>query len=220
MNVNHTTTLRIFNNRLGDDLWRTDNKLKMHIIFNNYHLFRYLLSKLDSNIDRLCISLTCKHLYNNREQYLRFEQSSPFTVDAEELLQYSTYTLKSYESLLSQSVSNVNCFISVASIEALETVPSYCTTLDFNLDEHTRDVTKIPRHIHTLFARHTKNNMYGELPTSITRLKLDMHGYNLLRLAGEAFDQPQLATSWPPASSLHSIIGDQFEVQVSRISIG
>ncbi|GAM25217.1 hypothetical protein SAMD00019534_083920 [Acytostelium subglobosum LB1] len=158
----------------------------MQTILNNYQLLRYIVSKLDSNIDRLCLSFTCKHLYTIRERYLRLEQSSPFKVNADHLLDYSAHTLRSYESLLTSSVSNVRC-VCDASMIVLEIAPSYCTTIDYSYHfKLTCDMSKIPNNIHTLIVRHTQCNRLGELPTSITRLKLDMDGYFMLRLAGEA----------------------------------
>ncbi|GAM19584.1 hypothetical protein SAMD00019534_027590 [Acytostelium subglobosum LB1] len=145
----------------------------MHSLFNHYQVLRNIVSELDSNIDRLCFSLTCRQLFASRELYLRFKPSPPFKVDADELLNF-IHTLKLYKSMLSQSTANVDCWIRV------EDVPSYCTTLDFAYDKRTRDMSKIPSHIHTLFLKGTDNFMHGILPTSITRLKLDMHSLPLL----------------------------------------
>ncbi|EFA80567.1 hypothetical protein PPL_06506 [Heterostelium album PN500] len=100
------------------------------------NLSHLLLSKITNglidNIDRVCLSLVCKRLYNERHKYLSF--STRYIKAIKEDITNEIY-LNSYKSILINSINQItNCTLLNDKQKHIDKIASNVNQLDFSTD--------------------------------------------------------------------------------------
>ncbi|EFA76631.1 actin related protein 2/3 complex [Heterostelium album PN500] len=121
------------------------------------------------NIDRICFSLVCKRLYNERDKYLSFNTDSINIGGCDNVfIQYNHphFKLPSYDSTLRRSIQSKNdCNLYISSdidislndfsfryknIKTLESIPTFITNLIISVKVHREDESE---HIYKLLSK-------------------------------------------------------------------
>ncbi|EFA78974.1 hypothetical protein PPL_08442 [Heterostelium album PN500] len=172
---------------------------------------KLIVSYLEDNIDRICVSLVCKRWFDESDKYLYFNTDNIGIIqnqeeDGADEDSDGIFTLESYRSLIMRSLEQKsNCTLSIGrSFYQTDYTVDPSTNIDETTDIITANITTVSSNFQVLNEKYTKNlyrmisnsnvdtlkrisNLSCVLPVNLTSISF-----------GETFNVPLLAGYLPP----------------------